>query len=85
LGAPAFLDLFKSDEHAHVPRTDSKEVGCETLVEGKRTFVFEDLTDQDDGISSLARRLVHQASFENVDGRSNTNSVESSSESAESV
>lgn len=82
---PSFFDLLKSDKHTHVPRTNSKEVSCETLVECKWPFVFEDLTNHDNGVSSLARSLVHQASFENVDGRSNNDGVESSSESAERV
>ena len=79
------FDLFEGDEHHDVPRSNSKEVSSETLVEGHRSLVLEDRADHDDRVSGLTSNLVHQAGLKNVDGRTDDDSVESSSESTERV
>lgn len=85
LDTPTVFDLLESDEHDNVPRSDSEEVGGETLVEGHGSFVLKDLADHDDRIRGLSGYLVHQTGLEDIDGGSDDDGVETSSESAKGV
>lgn len=80
-----YPDLLEGHKHGHVPRTESEEVGLKSFVEREWSFFHQNGGYDSDERRRLTWSLVHQASFDHVDGRTERDGVEAGTESANDV